>query len=661
MWRLKVFESGGADRQEFDVENALTFGRKSGNDIVVADQYVSRNHAKFSLLNEELSVEDNASQAGIYLNGDKIYEKSRLNPGDEMLIGLTKIVVEEVSHESCAGGEDEKTRILALDFFNRNGESDTLANGNGENTLTGNNDKKYEDGCESSGEDTKNRDAVENPKLIEFSHGNLGGEIVLDRTENIIGRSDSSAVVLKDRLVSGIHAQVSLKNGKHFIKDLNSKNGTFLNGKALSKEKRIKTADELKIGGSSFIFVDKEEKLSARELNMRLKRKMIFTIVKKICFAAVFLLAISLAFWSKNNASFFTATKEPDILSSQHEPESQSIFVGNPPEVVSLAANRSVEFLFVSANQLLEKRLWEASIAKFGNLLEIEPNHPTANDGILRAQCESANRDMLEKGFSMIENDQYEKGIELISNIPADSVYYQEALDGIELAKGRLESHESKEVASNKDAAPRSDSDADIGINDALNYYAQGFLKLAVNKIDELLKNKYESDASVKENLAKFKTKIESIRDFYASGLKEYENSQYNKAFEIWEQALILDKEILGSSKSHYADNIASYITDVYFASAREKYDKGKYDEALDFCKVIERVTPGYAGIKKIKKLISKKQNELRAKKLLEEGYLIKDIDSKKAIEKWKKLIALYPEESEYTDKASALIAKYSK
>lgn len=46
----------------------------------------------------------------------------------------------------------------------------------------------------------------------------------------VIGRKASNDICIPNRTLSGEHCEVLLKNGKMYLHDLNSKNGTFLNG-----------------------------------------------------------------------------------------------------------------------------------------------------------------------------------------------------------------------------------------------------------------------------------------------------------------------------------------------------------------------------------------------------------------------------------------------
>jgi len=63
----------------------------------------------------------------------------------------------------------------------------------------------------------------------------------------LVGRSKECEIVLKNQKVSRKHAEISVVNNEIFITDLNSTNGTFVNGVKIKKRKLIFN-DEIRIG-----------------------------------------------------------------------------------------------------------------------------------------------------------------------------------------------------------------------------------------------------------------------------------------------------------------------------------------------------------------------------------------------------------------------------
>ena len=62
-----------------------------------------------------------------------------------------------------------------------------------------------------------------------------------------IGRDESCDVAIPDRQVSRQHARLSLRDNAVFLEDLNSKNGTYLNGQLLTGPTQLRERDETRV------------------------------------------------------------------------------------------------------------------------------------------------------------------------------------------------------------------------------------------------------------------------------------------------------------------------------------------------------------------------------------------------------------------------------
>lgn len=71
-----------------------------------------------------------------------------------------------------------------------------------------------------------------------------------------IGRDDSNDIVIKDRFISKNHAQIIKDENLYFLEDLDSANGTYLNGQLISDAIELKDKDIIDIGQVEFLFVD---------------------------------------------------------------------------------------------------------------------------------------------------------------------------------------------------------------------------------------------------------------------------------------------------------------------------------------------------------------------------------------------------------------------
>lgn len=69
-----------------------------------------------------------------------------------------------------------------------------------------------------------------------------------------IGRSRDSDVQIEDRYASSLHARVFSRDGRFFVEDMNSTNGTLLNGATLVGEAELIDGDTVQIGDTVFRF-----------------------------------------------------------------------------------------------------------------------------------------------------------------------------------------------------------------------------------------------------------------------------------------------------------------------------------------------------------------------------------------------------------------------
>jgi hypothetical protein len=89
------------------------------------------------------------------------------------------------------------------------------------------------------------------PRLVVESSPSLpaGREIALGGGITI-GRSEAADISISDQFVSHMHARVTRRGAYHFVVDLGSTNGTFLNDRRIDSDAQLKVRDTLRIGQS---------------------------------------------------------------------------------------------------------------------------------------------------------------------------------------------------------------------------------------------------------------------------------------------------------------------------------------------------------------------------------------------------------------------------
>ncbi len=67
-----------------------------------------------------------------------------------------------------------------------------------------------------------------------------------------VGRSKEADVQIEDRYASSLHARVFAREGRFYVEDMNSTNGTLLNGATLQGEAELIDGDRVQIGDTVF-------------------------------------------------------------------------------------------------------------------------------------------------------------------------------------------------------------------------------------------------------------------------------------------------------------------------------------------------------------------------------------------------------------------------
>jgi len=92
------------------------------------------------------------------------------------------------------------------------------------------------------------------PKMIVSIDGIVMREVPLTKDRTTIGRRPYNDVVIDNLAVSGEHAVMQMAGTDVFLEDLNSTNGTFINGKSIKKQ-QLQNGDTIDIGKYKIKFV----------------------------------------------------------------------------------------------------------------------------------------------------------------------------------------------------------------------------------------------------------------------------------------------------------------------------------------------------------------------------------------------------------------------
>ncbi|GAB3767904.1 hypothetical protein GCM10028796_30470 [Ramlibacter monticola] len=93
------------------------------------------------------------------------------------------------------------------------------------------------------------------PKMIVSIDGVVIKEVQLTKDRTTLGRRPYNDIVIDNLAVSGEHAVLQLTGNEVFLEDLNSTNGTYVNGKAVKKQ-QLQNNDTVEIGKYKIKFIN---------------------------------------------------------------------------------------------------------------------------------------------------------------------------------------------------------------------------------------------------------------------------------------------------------------------------------------------------------------------------------------------------------------------
>lgn len=91
------------------------------------------------------------------------------------------------------------------------------------------------------------------PVLVVLQGHPLGLTVQLENEKTVVGRGTTADIILRDEIASRLHAEIlrlDQEGGcvEYYINDLDSTNGTFLNGSKVTSQQLLQDGDKIKVG-----------------------------------------------------------------------------------------------------------------------------------------------------------------------------------------------------------------------------------------------------------------------------------------------------------------------------------------------------------------------------------------------------------------------------
>ncbi|UJB71047.1 FHA domain-containing protein [Acaryochloris sp. 'Moss Beach'] len=207
-------------------QTEVNLGRSPDNQLVLSDDLsVSRHHAQFKYSGNAYAVTDLNSSDGTYVNGIQLapHTPRSLVAGDQVRIGKYEIILAiaapvPIPAQSPVPVSAQKTTISGVP------------------------------------------EAGVGAPPTQSRHLDLKG-----RDTFTLGRDPLNDMEINHPSVSRFHAQIKKQDGSYIVLDLNSTNGTFLNGKQIAGHHPLRVGDSIRVGPTNLVFNLNETLLHSNE------------------------------------------------------------------------------------------------------------------------------------------------------------------------------------------------------------------------------------------------------------------------------------------------------------------------------------------------------------------------------------------------------------
>jgi nitrite reductase (NADH) large subunit len=219
--------------QTVELGGITRIGRRPEMDLVLADSLVSGVHAEVRLIGQAYAIADAGSRNGTFVNEQQVTAPTTLADGDAIRVGTTRISFAQpkpapVPAPAPSAPAEPTSQIppspvgpaVSGLFVRPESLEDTGILGTGISGALEGAGRRYE---------------------------LLGSQISL-------GRDPEADVSIEDPAVSSTHAQITLHEGALYLRDLGSRNGTWVNAQQVTTPHLLREGDVVHVGETDLTF-----------------------------------------------------------------------------------------------------------------------------------------------------------------------------------------------------------------------------------------------------------------------------------------------------------------------------------------------------------------------------------------------------------------------
>ncbi len=179
------------------VDENFTIGKNKTNSLVIDAPSISDKHAEIVQQNRKMLIRDLGAEKGIFINGVRVIGEHPLSPGNIIKLGDVELEIVDPKHVSAPPAEEEaEWKLLATASW-------------------------------------------------------MNGQTFEVRGSMVLGRDSACDIAIPVEHLSRRHAELSVQGARLVVKDLDSSNGTFVNGERV-EEATLKPGDKLKFDVITF-------------------------------------------------------------------------------------------------------------------------------------------------------------------------------------------------------------------------------------------------------------------------------------------------------------------------------------------------------------------------------------------------------------------------
>ncbi len=623
-----------------DEERGVVVGREATCDFVVESKEVSRRHARFFVRNGALVVEDLGSHNGVYFNDARAEGPTEVPVGVELELGDVKCTAAGSAARAAAparagaagraarstpaveapkdppqqgsaraGAAAARARAIAQQEAKGGGAGKAAAERKAPPkaapapTL-----KTGEEGIEGVGAGAALR-----------GMGKGAAEIKLP-PKATVGRVAECDVVLDDDSVSRRHAELYRdERGFYRIRDLDSANGTFLDGRPVAKDELLPDGARLRFGDVELLFW--KPAAAPPDPNARQKLMLGALVAMVALFAGLYFLQEKRRAQREAQAAAEEQTPEDEaralaeqaqgaiesdrfdeavrlaqaaserdplaqaprrlIVQARREQAAAKVFaeaqskagLGNEDEALRLFAQVDPQSRFFARARIKAKDLATGLVRSHGRTCLAKTSREVWEDAA--AECGMA-LDIKCQLQTSLEADLFYKSLRKAEKALGRKVPWACPPQLAPLFHDTLPGDEQSAADAQKALKTRYPDEKVLA---AVKAYTKGDLATALRNLTNPAVAKGRSAALATEAAEK----VRLVDGRFREGQTALLRGELTKVDELWSQALAADSALLPPGiASYYADQMRGTLTQAHTKSGDEKYSKGQYSSAYD-------------------------------------------------------------------------------